>query len=390
MIAERGTCSREELRHLAGANNAPCVSIYMPTHRYGNEIAGDRIRFKNLITEAERRGDRHGGGARVRELLAPLRALEGQPDFWLHQTDGLAALASPSEGVVVRHLPAPVEELATVSDHFCIRPLLAATSDEDVRFMVLALSQKTARLFDCDSSGVREIDISGGPTSLTDAVGSDWEQRALQFHTRTAATGPGQRRPAMFHGQGRSAGDSKDELGQFVTRLDHHIHPVLVGRGWPLMLAGVENVTAAYRNASAYANIMEEQIEGNPDLLDARQIHELATAVVGPRIEEAHRRRLERIRQAVNAGLVSTSVREILEAVEHARVGTLVVRRSEPLWGFAGHGGVGVELHPTRREESEDLLDVAARRALCTGAEVLTAEPEEMPEGAPLVASLRF
>jgi hypothetical protein len=71
-------------------------------------------------------------------------------------------------------------------------------------------------------------------------------------------------------------------------------------------------------------------------------------------------------------------------------VGTLVVRRAEPLWGFAGEGGVGVELHPTRREESEDLLDVAARRALCTGAEVLAAEPELMPDQAPLAAALRF
>jgi hypothetical protein len=107
-------------------------------------------------------------------------------------------------------------------------------------------------------------------------------------------------------------------------------------------------------------------------------------------VEEAHRQRLEAIRQALGAGLVTTSVREILEALEHGRVGTLVVRRAEPLWGFAGEGGVGVELHPTRREESEDLLDVAARRALCTGAEVLAAEPELMPDQAPLAAALRF
>ena len=44
--------TREELRTLTAAPQAPCVSIYMPTHRLPTENQQDRTRLKNLIRQA--------------------------------------------------------------------------------------------------------------------------------------------------------------------------------------------------------------------------------------------------------------------------------------------------------------------------------------------------
>ena len=44
--------SIDDLRKLAEATDRYCVSIYLPTHATGNEMAQDPIRFKNLLAEA--------------------------------------------------------------------------------------------------------------------------------------------------------------------------------------------------------------------------------------------------------------------------------------------------------------------------------------------------
>ena len=57
----------------------------------------------------------------------------------------------------------------------------------DGAFFVLALSQGSVRLFEGSRDGIRELDLADIPTSLRDAVGYDYEQRSLQFHTGAGA-----------------------------------------------------------------------------------------------------------------------------------------------------------------------------------------------------------
>ena len=45
--------TRDELRTLTASPQAPCVSIYMPTHRLPTENQQDRTRLKNLIRQAQ-------------------------------------------------------------------------------------------------------------------------------------------------------------------------------------------------------------------------------------------------------------------------------------------------------------------------------------------------
>jgi hypothetical protein len=45
--------SKTDLRQLVNNASAPCVSLYLPTHRAGPETQQDPIRLKNLLRKAE-------------------------------------------------------------------------------------------------------------------------------------------------------------------------------------------------------------------------------------------------------------------------------------------------------------------------------------------------
>ncbi len=51
---------KSDLRTLLKHEPLPRLSIYMPTHRAGSEIQQDRIRFKNLLGQAEDRLSDYG------------------------------------------------------------------------------------------------------------------------------------------------------------------------------------------------------------------------------------------------------------------------------------------------------------------------------------------
>ena len=46
---------QSDLKELIETPREWCVSIYLPTHRFGREQQQDPIRFKNLITRAQER-----------------------------------------------------------------------------------------------------------------------------------------------------------------------------------------------------------------------------------------------------------------------------------------------------------------------------------------------
>ena len=78
-----------EIQRLMAPAEAPCVSLFMPTHRDHVGAAEDPIRFKNLLGDAERLLSESYSSREVREVLAPLSDL-GANGFWREQLDGLA------------------------------------------------------------------------------------------------------------------------------------------------------------------------------------------------------------------------------------------------------------------------------------------------------------
>ncbi len=377
-----------ELQNLAGVREATLVSMYLPTHRKGAEVDQDRIRLKNHLAAADRELKGRGVGDGLNGSLESVRDALGNPRFWRHQSDGLGVLVGPDE-VRMLHLDTPVQDLVYIGDRFCVRPLVSDVADEQ-RFFILTLSQKKIRLIACTQNSARELTEHDIPRSLRDAMGYDYEQQALQFHTEAQQTGPANMRAAMFHGQGRGIDDQKAEVEQLYHRVDAALNGLLNDRSAPIVLASVDSEVVMYRSLSKYPNLLDEHLSGNPDHLSADELHASALPLVRERLDAAVKAHAERVAAVAHTSSVAKGIDAVLPAAASARVGSVLVAPGEPIWGRFEESSGRIERHQKPEAGDEDLLDLAISRALATGAEVIAASPEQIPGDPTIAAALRF
>jgi hypothetical protein len=377
-----------ELSGLIVRRDEPAVSVYQPTHRAGAGIQQDPIRYKNLLRSAQERLIESGlRSAEADQLLEPARRLLDDEVFWQHQSDGLALFASNSIFRYYR-VPFQFEELVVVTDRFHIKPLIRLLS-EDGRFYILALSGKQVRLMLGTRHSVSEMDLEEVPQGLAEALRFDDPERQLQFHTASRGSS------AIFHGQGDvfDAKRHKKDLLRYFQQVDRGLHELLRQREEPLVLAAVDYLIPIYREANTYPNLLEEGITGNPDLLNARELHERAWSLVEPHFERAREKKLARYRELQGTGLTAREIDEIVPAAYHGRIDTLFVATGVQRWGRYDEGQGGVVTHEEPEPGDEDLLDLAAVQTLVHSGEVYAVGTEQIPDvngGSPAVALLRF
>lgn len=396
--------SREELQTLYTEASPPCVSIYFPTHRAGAEIQQDPIRLKNLLREAEDRLLDNGTRKQdVEELLEPARRLLDDTRFWRHQSDGLAVFLDDDSFRRFR-VPRSFDEVVVVGERFHCTPLLPLLTG-DGRFHVLALSQNRVRLLEATRHSVRELDPHDIPESLTEALGYDWEQRSLQFHSGTGAPGlvatkaqtrasggpvHGSQQRGMFHGHGAGDEDVKAEVTKFLHLVDNGVTRLLTNQNAPLVVASVDYVSAIYRDLSKHPHLMDESVEGNPDELSADDLRDRAWKIVEPTFTEEQRQAIDRFHELHGTGKAGAGVTEILPGATDGRIDTLFVSLGDPVWGHYDESARHVTVRPEPETGDEELRNRAALETLLHGGTVYALEPDDMPAEAAVAAVYRY
>jgi hypothetical protein len=379
--------TREELRILTAAAQAPCVSIYLPTHRLPTENQQDRTRLKNLIRQAQESLQAYGlRPAEAESLLEPVTNLLGTISFWKDKRDGLALFISP--GMFRQYqLPTTFEPLVVVAHRFHLKPLLAFLGGHE--FFVLALSQNAVRLFEGSRFGLSAIDdLEGVPKSLADALKYDEQIKHLQFRTGMGGGGARGERSAMFHGQ--SAEDAKDKILRYFRQIDQGLQDFLREEPAPLVLAGVEYLLPIYKEANTYPHLLGEGITGNPEGLSPEDLHRQAWALVEPHFHQEQEKAAARYRQLAGTGRTANDLGEIVSAAYHGRVECLFVAVGRQQWGDYDPGANALHLHPEAQAGSFDILDLAATQTLLQGGVVYAVEPGEVPDAALLAAIFRY
>lgn len=108
------TLSSDSVRSLLGPRPAPCLSLYLPTHRNVPENRVDRPRYRHLVESLELALAVARPRAKVERLLHPFRVLDGDDAFWEHTHDGVAIFAA--DGLACGFvLERPVTPLALVA-----------------------------------------------------------------------------------------------------------------------------------------------------------------------------------------------------------------------------------------------------------------------------------
>ena len=383
---------QSDLKELIETPKEWCVSIYLPTHRFGREQQQDPIRFKNLITRAQERLVESGlRRPEAQDLMRPAESLLEDKDFWQHQSDGLAVFLAP-DFLRIYRLPSKFDELMVIADNFQIKPVLPLLT-ENGQFYILALSLNEIRLLLGTRDTVNAIDLSDIPTSMQEALSMDDPEKHLNFHTGTKSPSASGGRPAMFHGQGVQADEqNKKNILRYFKLVDNGLSRLLNGINIPMVLAGVDYLLPIYHQANTYPNLLDEGLEGNPEELDEKELHKSAWELVEPRFIAEQREALEQFKQlhGQENELASDDLKAVVKAANFGRVDTLIVPSGVQRWGRYDAQKNKVVLETEPKPGNEDLLDLAAARTLFNSGKVFTVQPENLPGNGDLAAIMRY
>lgn len=370
------------LDSLINWDGAPCVSVYLPTHRVGRETEADPILFKNLLARAEH--ELVEGGMRppaAVALLADGRRLLTDAAFWHHQEDGLAFFAAPKRTESFR-VPASFAEMVIVTEAFHVKPLWPVVSRGE-RFSMLTLSWNRIRLFWATKFRVGEIDLPNEvPQSLEEALRLEDPERQLQSHV-----GGRVGRGAVvqtFHGS-PDVREDEDALRFFRAVDDGVLH--LVDRERPMVLAGVEETVALYRKVSRHPTILDDTITGNADRATPDDLHARAWSIAEPYFTRVVVEDGDAFLASGSSGV--RTVPEAVAAARQARVAAIFVPTGTQVWGTVGSSG-DVVVHDLQQPGDRDLLDMAAIAVWRTGGRVHVVAADAIPGDGPVAVLLRY
>lgn len=364
------------------------VSIFMPTHRVGTDAQGDPLRFRNLLTGVQAALlDRDMRRPDVDALLAPAWELQQDSMAWRHMSDGLAVFLRRDRQRVFR-VPVALPELATVGDRFVIGPLLGLVSGDE-HFLLLALSQRQVRLLEGSRDHVDVVELDEVPTSLLEVT----EPAEPRSHAMARSlSGGGRAASAVFYGHGaRDASDKKDEVQGFLRQVADGVREYLGGSDLPMVLAGLTETVAMYREVNTYPHVLPDAIEQNPDDLSAEDLHQAAWPIIARGLEDKGRRTVAKMAEVHGTGLASTDPQLICEAARDGRVATLLLSAGPGCWERASFGSPAVvRLGADDAFAPCERLDQAAADTLARGGEVHAVPADMLTDGSDVAAVFRY
>ena len=365
---------QDEIRELMRKRSDHCVSLYLPTHRTGRDTLQDPIRLDNLLREAEK--ELVAGGVRsaeAREFLQPARELLQETISTRRMADGLSIFIS-RDFFKYFTLPVHFDEVLHIGGQFHLKPL-APLLHSGKKFFILAVSQKSLRLFECTEFGANEIELEGVARNMREALGSSEESIPL-FRMSSQASNPGT--APMVHGHGGAFESEKDRLLRWFQILKDVLHPFLGLGTTPLVFAGVEYLFPMFNQVEVYKNTVNEFIEGNPDEVDSLELQKKGLPLVSPYFGMEKERAIRRRMDLMGGALASDNLGDILPGAVGGRIDTLFIDSTARQWGTYDPASGGVEVHSERRTGDEELLDLAFTHAYINGGNIYALDSPEM------------
>lgn len=384
--------SLEEFKALAQVKGETCVSLYLPMSPFGSSAKVNRTAFKDLAREALSQLKEAGiGKVEITAFAEQFDRLAGvEPDvqdqdkvrkqqhakpdpiesFWHYQANGLAVLATSGATRTLR-LPNSPKPLAEVADRFHLTPLIRAmTSPHDV--YVLALAKESVRLVHAFANFPPERQqVPGLPANAEEAT------RRPSVHVRAP------------RGNLQNLEGEKVLLQQYVRKVEQAVHGVLAGRHTPLVLAAAEPLVSMFRVTNTYPGLADEMIEGNPDQTTDAELEDAAI----PILDRLYSRDLAAViarYDELKPRLATTDVSYAAHAATAGAIDQLLVDLDAVVPGLVSDLDGSVTYAASDDAETYSVVDEVARRALYTGARVMGARREELPDRAPLTAILRY
>ena len=384
--------SKEVLLSLLGEREAPCLSLYQPTHRSHPENRQDPIRYRNLVDRIEESLRADYPAKVADDLLEPYRQLESDTHFWNHRGDGLAVLAARGEFHVF-DLQRTVPERAIASDTFHLKPLLRITQSAD-NFQVLCLTRETVQLYEGNRDALGAVQLANVPTTLTEALGEE----LTEPHQTVASYGGHASGPqatsgqfAMRHGHGQRSEEVEIDQERFFRVVDraiaeHYTRP----SGLPLVLAALPEHQSVFREVSRNPQLLQEGVRTNPSALDLAELRRQAWALLEPLYRQRLQKLVDDFETKRARGIGSDEVATVAQAAVAGRVAVLLVDADRVVAGRLDRTTGEIASGHLDAPDVDDVLDDISEAVLETKGEVVVVPSASMPSETGLAATFRF
>jgi len=367
---------------------SPCISIFMPTHRFGHQVneKQDSIVLKNHLQSLEKQlKEKPLGNREIEELLAPAYALYNDEAFWNNQKDGLAIYLA-KDFIKTVQLPYAIEDALYLNDTFNIAPLIEAIANKE-NYYVLTLSKHDAKFYQGNAFALTRVEVEGLPNGMDDVVRFE-EKEGKQLFRQGSKGGSGS---ANFHGHGEGTLTDKDAIVTYFQEVDRTLFAeVLHDKNLPLLLVGVEYLLPMYKSISKYNHIVDEVVTGNHDFDKDHLLFEQVKELMTPHFTRLKMMARNNYNNQIATSLTASMPETILPASRYAQVDTLFVSRGQHIWGKFDETNGSVEIHTERQPDDECLINRAVVNTFVHGGSVYSLPQEEMPYDSTIAAILRF
>jgi hypothetical protein len=363
--------TRAQLDRLLTARNPASVSIYLPTDPVTANV-GERIELSNLAADAvvqlRDAGVARGDLTAIEEELADLVDYD---ELWRHQARSLATFVTP-ESLMSFRLPNRLLSSVEVSDRFYVKPLFRAVTFPQVA-LVLALAQGSVRLLEVSPDAEpAEVELPDMPSDAASAAG----------RSSLADRAPVRR---IQGSEGR-----KLRLRQYAYKVDQALRPFVGGLDVPLILAAAEPLASIFRSVNSYPYLAPAGIDGNPERTQDAELAVAARTVLDELYAQELRNTRELFEHRRAQGRALVDIGEVARAATRGAVDTLLVDIDEVVPGAVDEQTGAVTFADGASTASYGVVDEIARRTWLAGGRVLAVRQDDVPDGAPLAAILRY
>lgn len=376
--------TRAEFEELMEEGEGTRVSLFVPTHRVGTakESDEDRLRWKNLLGATRDALVEQGlERTEIDALLQPARELHANSRAWSQMAEGLAMFLGKDWHASYR-VPLDLPELAAVGSSFVLTPVLPMLSDRN--YIVLTLSQKDVRVLRGSRDRIGEMELPFVPKAFDDVFQvPDGPQSDAVPRPNTSgrvATGTG----TVYYGADSLDNEHQKDVIEFFREVAKGVEDHLAGRTIPMVLAGLPEWVAAYRDLSTYPHLLDVAIERNPDDMSPDDLRVAAWDLVAARLERDNARLVDRFHQQQARGTGAAGADEVARAALEGRVEVLLLTAEGCYQGSTSGPEV---VHPDADDECA-VADRAVRDTLRMGGAVRVLD--HLPDGAKVAAVLRY
>lgn len=367
------------------SGKAPCLSLYMPTHRLIFDLKQDRLVFKNLVKVAKASLEQLYTKKDMNELMLALERMNFDNELWKDSLEGLAIFATLEEMILYR-VETTFEPIAIVSDSFHIKPLIQHYQGIE-QYIILSLEAESFKLFQGNQYDYQPIEIDDSiDTTLTQVLGGHHTEN-FQTHGSYAGTGD----HSAFHGHGGKSAEVEIDRVKYFRYVDKYVLEEISSKmKYPLILLANKDHHAGFKKISNNPYLLDESIDGTPSQMDIRDIKLAIQVINDARFNVIIEQAIAQYHNLRNEELSSDQLIIVLKALLNSRIETLMIEKDIIIPGRIDVIHQQIIQSDLDNPQTDDLLDDMVQQAYLSGAKVLILNKQDMPSESAVAGILKY